>query len=275
MLRVVSTTPAPCVRHRSDADIQVFLRLCAPFPSSVVVRLPCHVNGATLRSSVASLLGGSPHLRITSRGGRSMHPCETLSDIAGAHNWVELDVRVCQPGGKGGFGNMLRAQGGRMSQRGKNESQDSCRDLQGRRLGSIKEAQLLAEYIAKEPERKAALDEAQKRKYAKLERMLGREPKTMADFEEAAEKLDDAGEELSEAPELSAGPSSSQQAPKRKDRLDDHEYVEQSREIVENVRSAVASAMKKRKGKKRALSSTADASNSSSAQPTVSTSSSS
>lgn len=136
-----------------------------------------------------------------------------------------------------------------MSARGKYESQDSCRDLQGRRIGVVKQAQLLAEYIAKEPERKAALDEAQKRKYAKLERILGREPKSMEDFTKAAEKLDDAGEGLEESPEPQPGPST---APKRKERLDDHEYVEQSREIVENARSAVASAMKKRKNKGKA-----------------------
>ncbi|WFD20933.1 hypothetical protein MCAP1_003188 [Malassezia caprae] len=156
-------------------------------------------------------------------------------------------------GGKGGFGNMLRAQGGRMSARGKHESQDSYRDLDGRRLGSINEAKLLAEYIAKAPERQAALDEAQKRKYAKLEKMLGRSPKSMADFQEAAEKLDDAGDSLETGPEPVERPESSQTASKRKERLDDHEYVEQSREIVNNVRTAVASAMKKRKGKKRAV----------------------
>ncbi|CCU99023.1 unnamed protein product [Malassezia sympodialis ATCC 42132] len=157
-------------------------------------------------------------------------------------------------GGKGGFGNMLRAQGGRMSARGKHESQDSYRDLEGRRLGSINEAKLLAEYIAKAPERQAALDEAQKRKYAKLEKMLGRTPKSMADFQEAAEKLDDAGDSLDASPELPGErPESSRAASKRKERLEDHEYVEQSREIVSNVRSAVVSAMKKRKGKKRAI----------------------
>ena len=149
-------------------------------------------------------------------------------------------------GGKGGFGNMLRAQGGRMSARGKHESQDSYRDLEGRRLGSINEAKLLAEYIAKAPERQAALDEAQK--------MLGRTPKSMADFQEAAEKLDDAGDSLDASPELPGErPESSRAASKRKERLEDHEYVEQSREIVSNVRSAVVSAMKKRKGKKRAI----------------------
>lgn len=40
------------------------------------------------------------------------------------------------PGGKGGFGSMLRAQGGRMSSQ-KSTNVDSCRDLSGKRLKTI------------------------------------------------------------------------------------------------------------------------------------------
>jgi hypothetical protein len=42
-------------------------------------------------------------------------------------------------GGKGGFGSQLRAAGGRMSSQ-KTNNNDSCRDLTGRRLSTIKEA---------------------------------------------------------------------------------------------------------------------------------------
>ena len=42
-------------------------------------------------------------------------------------------------GGKGGFGSQLRAAGGRMSSQ-KTSNNDSCRDLTGRRLSTIKEA---------------------------------------------------------------------------------------------------------------------------------------
>lgn len=42
-------------------------------------------------------------------------------------------------GGKGGFGSQLRAAGGRMSSQ-KTSNNDSCRDLSGRRLSTIKEA---------------------------------------------------------------------------------------------------------------------------------------
>ena len=50
---------------------------------------------------------------------------------------LRLAVRL--PGGKGGFASQLRAQGGRMSSN-KADNKDSCRDLNGRRLSTIKEA---------------------------------------------------------------------------------------------------------------------------------------
>jgi hypothetical protein len=42
-------------------------------------------------------------------------------------------------GGKGGFGSQLRAAGGRMSSQ-RTGNNDSCRDLNGRRLSTVKEA---------------------------------------------------------------------------------------------------------------------------------------
>jgi len=189
--------------------MSLWVRLCAPWEATVAVRVSSEARGADVRAALTPWLGHAD-VRLTTRGGQPVH--------AHAHVVADMDlvVRARFCGGKGGFGNMLRAQGGRMSARGKHESQDSCRDLQGRRVGSVKQAQLLAEYVAQASERQAAWDEAQKRKYAKLERMLGRAPK--------------------------------------RERLDDHDYVEQSREIVDHVRGAVASAMRKkrRKGKERA-----------------------
>lgn len=126
----------------------------------------------------------------------------------------------------------------------------------------------LAAYLEAAPAREAALSKQQQEKYAKLERMLGRQPKSRSDFEEAANKLDEAGEELegegSASPDAdrgeggsgSKGEGSAKFVPVRgkeasssgvkpvaggKHRFDDTEYLEQSREIVDNVRSAVAS----------------------------------
>lgn len=114
----------------------------------------------------------------------------------------------------------------------KTSNNDSCRDLSGRRLSTIKEAKRyvvfallsnasrsygsfarLAEYIESEPQRKKALQEAQKAKLEALEKKLG---------------MDSSG----------AGPS--EPLAGKKHRLDDTEYVEESKEIVDNVKSAVA-----------------------------------
>jgi hypothetical protein len=78
----------------------------------------------------------------------------------------------------------------------------------------------LAEYLEGEPARKRAAAEVQKAKLEALERKLGITP--------------DTGEEprasTSNVPEPLAG---------KKHRFDDTEYLEQSREIVDGVKSAV------------------------------------
>ena len=65
---------------------------------------------------------------------------------------LRLTVPLC--GGKGGFGSILRAQGGRMSSRKKKQGDvnGSSRNLDGRRLRTVAEAKTLAEYLAIKPE---------------------------------------------------------------------------------------------------------------------------
>jgi len=128
----------------------------------------------------------------------------------------------------------------------KTSNNDSCRDLSGRRLSTIKEAKKLAEYLEGEPARKRAAADAQKAKLDALEKKLGIAPSTSAatgDEEPRAStsKLNDGV-----APEPLAG---------KKHRFDDTEYLEQSREIVDGVKSAVTAALfKKRKKVKKSYS---------------------
>ena len=67
----------------------------------------------------------------------------TLATLLGPHDvgnpLVSLRLVPRMRGGKGGFGSQLRAAGGRMSSQ-KTSNNDSCRDLSGRRLSTIKEA---------------------------------------------------------------------------------------------------------------------------------------
>ncbi|KAG0143599.1 hypothetical protein CROQUDRAFT_672863 [Cronartium quercuum f. sp. fusiforme G11] len=124
-------------------------------------------------------------------------------------------------GGKGGFGSQLRAAGGRMSSQ-KTQNNDSCRDLTGRRLSTIKEAKKLAAAIASEPERQAA----QRR--------------------EAEAKLIALNEEIARLDALVNG---TDEGNVRKRRLNDSKELEQSKEGIEKVKSAVAMAMLKKKKK--------------------------
>ncbi|KAJ4297580.1 hypothetical protein N0V90_005473 [Kalmusia sp. IMI 367209] len=77
---------------------------------------------------------------------------------------LRLTVPLC--GGKGGFGSILRAQGGRMASRKKKQGDvnGSSRNLDGRRLRTVAEAKTLAEYLAIKPEMdKREKEERQKR----------------------------------------------------------------------------------------------------------------
>lgn len=64
----------------------------------------------------------------------------TLADLCQSDQKL-VSFRLTPPtlGGKGGFGSQLRAAGGRMSSQ-KTSNNDSCRDLSGRRLSTLKEA---------------------------------------------------------------------------------------------------------------------------------------
>ncbi|KAL1751347.1 telomere stability and silencing-domain-containing protein [Schizophyllum commune] len=148
-----------------------------------------------------------------------------VSDL-GSLVTLRLSARLL--GGKGGFGSQLRAAGGRMSSQ-KTSNNDSCRDLNGRRLSTIKEAKRLAEYLESEPERAAAKAEAQKAKLQALERKLGLEP---SGGEPSASGSGSGSKRA--ATDADAAP-----APKKK-RFDDTEYLEQTRELTDGVRSAVA-----------------------------------
>ncbi|ETW82891.1 hypothetical protein HETIRDRAFT_316158 [Heterobasidion irregulare TC 32-1] len=153
----------------------------------------------------------APHSRALSNGSSTLSSLHSPDEAL-----VSLRLTPRMRGGKGGFGSQLRAAGGRMSSQ-KTSNNDSCRDLSGRRLSTIKEAKKLAEYLEQEPARKKAASEAQRAKLEALERKLGLGK--------------NGGPSGSGEPETLAG---------KKHRLDDTEYLEQSREIVDNVKNAVA-----------------------------------
>lgn len=138
----------------------------------------------------------------------------------------------------------------------KTSNNDSCRDLTGRRLSTIKEAKKyvnhlfttmfltnlnyrLADYIEHEPARLAAKAEAERVKLETLERKLGIAPST------SSTKADS-----SVTAEVISG---------KKHRFDDTEYLEKSNELKEGVKNAVSAALLKKKKKAKLTSPTDDA----------------
>ncbi|KIJ66822.1 hypothetical protein HYDPIDRAFT_85488 [Hydnomerulius pinastri MD-312] len=160
----------------------------------------------------------SDTLSISPHSG-SVTPATHVSELHDdSSNLVTLRLVPRLRGGKGGFGSQLRAAGGRMSSQ-KTNNNDSCRDLSGRRLSTIKTAKRLVDYMENEEDRKKAAADAKKAKLENLERKIA---------------------SASADPEAVAG---------KKHRFDDTEYLEESREIVDNVKSAVSAAMLKKKKK--------------------------
>eukprot|EP00842_Homolaphlyctis_polyrhiza_P003946 jgi/Hompol1/4552/HPOL_000108-RA len=103
-------------------------------------------------------------------------------------------------GGKGGFGSQLRAQGGRMN-KNKPTSNDSCRDLSGRRIKTVNEAKALADYIEKEAERER---QRQSKIVEKIEKGLKEPVQKKIRFDDIAYEHDhdDTMETMSSAVEL-------------------------------------------------------------------------
>ncbi|KAF2737531.1 hypothetical protein EJ04DRAFT_510192 [Polyplosphaeria fusca] len=110
----------------------------------------------------------SSYILTTTSRHKVQHDDTLVSTLLSSPTDTFLPLRLTVPlcGGKGGFGSILRAQGGRMSSRKKRDDADangSSRNLDGRRLRTVAEAKALAEYLAAKPELEKK-EQAEKRK---------------------------------------------------------------------------------------------------------------
>jgi len=126
----------------------LLIQAFSPFPS-----LTLTVPSSTPFSEIPSLLGDRYHdlphpsdYILSTHRGKTIPPTSPISSLHSSQNvttlpchFVALRLTPRLLGGKGGFGSQLRAAGGRMSSQ-KTSNNDSCRDLNGRRLSTIKEA---------------------------------------------------------------------------------------------------------------------------------------
>ena len=126
--------------------VTILVSAFAPF-STLTLTLP---PSTELEDVVDLLLDKYPtlpagtNLRLAPISRPCAGPATQLSELIekGDNGGDELvSFRLYAPvlGGKGGFGSQLRAAGGRMSSQ-KTSNNDSCRDLSGRRLSTLKQA---------------------------------------------------------------------------------------------------------------------------------------
>ncbi|XP_045135383.1 replication stress response regulator SDE2-like isoform X2 [Portunus trituberculatus] len=92
--------------------------------------------------------------------GRVVYPSTQID----ASTMIVATLRL--PGGKGGFGSMLRAIGAQIE---KTTNREACRDLSGRRLRDINEEKRLKDFIAKKADRERELQEKKRQKFKTLQ----------------------------------------------------------------------------------------------------------
>lgn len=115
---------------------------------------------------------------LTTRGGRKINNSDGLMLLRPKNSDLHLQLCYRMRGGKGGFGSMLRAQGGKMRKKKGNGNNnkpdddienDSFRTLDGRRMKSVRRAKELAKYLEREPEMQKKVNE---KKRAKLQSII-------------------------------------------------------------------------------------------------------
>ncbi|KAL2057030.1 hypothetical protein ABVK25_002769 [Lepraria finkii] len=144
-------------------------------PATLSLPLDGSTSIADLREQLSRCLPDiNTRLILTTTSNREISSSEApVSSLLSSDHDKFLPLRLSVPlcGGKGGFGSQLRAAGGRMSSRKKNnqgDSNNSNRNLDGRRLRTVNEAKALAEYLALKPEMEKKEKEARKKRWEQV-----------------------------------------------------------------------------------------------------------
>ncbi|XP_074598470.1 uncharacterized protein LOC141853128 [Brevipalpus obovatus] len=144
-------------------------------------------------------------------------PLQSLT-VSG-NDFIPLTIHHLLPGGKGGFGSMLRAIGAQIE---KTTNKEACRDLSGRRLRDIKAEKRFKEWMAK---RVQDQEEKEKKRKEKLEKMK-EEPKILFEDPEYFKNKEEISQSIGEALEhglkkSKAETSTSDEPTKRKQASDE------------------------------------------------------
>ncbi|KAH8899522.1 hypothetical protein GQ53DRAFT_741659 [Thozetella sp. PMI_491] len=150
-------------------------------PATLSLPVPPSTTISELRQEIDSRLPDTGRLLLTTLSNKQL-PARSdtpLSDLLSAAEDDFLSLRLSVPlcGGKGGFGSQLRAAGGRMSKKKKNQGGDengSSRNLDGRRIRTVNEAKALAEYLAIKPEMDRKEKEKRRKRWQEIVDMTER-----------------------------------------------------------------------------------------------------
>ncbi|KAF1989018.1 hypothetical protein K402DRAFT_391174 [Aulographum hederae CBS 113979] len=127
-------------------------------PSTLSVPVDSSARISDFADTLSTRIPHLDQLIITTNSNRQVlpHSSQPLASLLSSESDdllpLRLTTRLC--GGKGGFGSMLRATGGKMSSkrnRNQGEQNGSSRNLEGRRIRTVNEAKALAEYLAVKP----------------------------------------------------------------------------------------------------------------------------
>jgi len=164
---------------------------------------------------------------LTTSGGRTLPASARIvtdllprnhSDLLSSQ-FLSLRLNVPLRGGKGGFGSQLRAAGGRMSSRKKKQNAElatgSARNLDGRRLRTVKEAKNLATYLATKPDMDRKEKEEKRKRWEAVVQLAEQREADMR----AGKTIDGRRKGLSS------------------------EWIEEKEEVGENIKNAVKMAM--------------------------------
>jgi len=138
-----------------------------------------------------------PSAVVLLRNGKYLHETETQLD---GDEQITVLPAGGLPGGKGGFGSMLRSIGAQIE---RTTNHEAMRDLSGRRQRDVNNERRLKDYIAGQADRERENEEKKEKKLEKLRRIANGENKCKHDFSdpsydkarsETEEKIHDAVE---------------------------------------------------------------------------------
>ncbi|KAI9300571.1 telomere stability and silencing-domain-containing protein [Cunninghamella echinulata] len=147
---------------------QLILNL--PSTDNICLSVPHSIDIGTFKSTLIGHLNQNQYNSVyfTTLGGKVLNDDDILFDNNNNQSIEQLNLSVRLRGGKGGFGSMLRAQGGKMNAQ-KTTNFEACRDLQGRRIRTVNETKRLEEELAALPQREK---EKRERLEKKIEKAL-------------------------------------------------------------------------------------------------------